>query len=443
MSNTFHRNLKQTVPVVVSGQGIYLTDAQGKRYIDACGGAAVACLGHSHPRITEAVHRQVDRLSYASTVFFTTSDAEALASHLAARSPGTLNWSFFASGGSEAIESAMKCARQYFVEIGQPQRQHFISRAQGYHGNTLGALSLSGIAVRRAPYLPILLPTTHHVSPCYAYRHQLPSESEEQFATRLADELEAKILEIGADKVIGFFAETVVGAALGCVPPVKTYFQKIRAVCDKYGVLLIIDEVMSGMGRTGPLFACEPEGIAPDILVMAKGLGGGYQPIGCMMVNARIHDALVNGSGQFVNGYTYTGHPLACAVALEVQKVIEEDYLLDNVKVRGAQLRARLEATVGQHPNVGNIRGRGLFQGIEFVADRASKTPFAPNQLINARIKAEAMQHGLLVYPTGGTADGVSGDHVILAPPYICTAQEIDEIADLFDATVNAVFAAL
>lgn len=439
MSNTFHRNLRQSVPVVVNGKGIYLFDESGKRYIDACGGAAVACVGHAHPRITEAVHRQADRLAYAHTGFFTTPDAEALASHLAARAPGALNWSFFVSGGSEAIESAMKLARQYFVEIGQPQRQYFIARQHSYHGNTLGALSLSGIALRRAPYLPILLPT-QHVTPCYAYRHQLPTESEEQFASRLADELEAKILALGPDKVMAFFAETVVGAALGCVPPVKTYFEKIRAVCDKYGVLLVLDEVMSGMGRTGHLFACEVEKVVPDILVMAKGLGGGYQPIGCMMTTDKIHDALVNGTGQFINGYTYTGHPIACAVALELQKVIEEDHLLDNVQARGAQLRAGLEAALGQHPHVGDIRGRGLFQGVEFVADRASKAPFAPAEKINARIKTEAMQRGLLVYPMNGSVDGAAGDHVILAPPYICTAQEIDEIVALFAEAVRAVW---
>jgi hypothetical protein len=439
MSNTFHRNLKQPLPVVVKGKGIYLYDEHGKRYIDACGGAAVSCLGHGHPRVTQAINRQVEALAYAHTAFFTTPDAEALATFLAKHAPAGLNYAYFVSSGSEAIEAAMKLTRQYFVECGQSQRRHFIARQYSYHGNTLGALSVSGNVARRAPYLPILIPT-HHVSPCYSYRYQSAHESDEQYTQRLADELEAKIVELGPENVIGFFAETVVGATLGCVPPTKTYFKKIRAVCDKYGVLLILDEIMSGMGRTGHLFACDEDGISPDVLVVAKGLGGGYQPIGGMMVHERIHDVLADGSGFFMHGHTYTGHPIACAVALEVQKTIAEENLLANVQARGAQLRQRLEETFGNHQYVGDIRGRGMFQALEFVADRATKAPFPASDRVNARIKAETMAKGVLVYPMGGTADGKNGDHIIFAPPYICTADDIDEIVDLVKQAIDATF---
>ena len=440
MSNTFHRNLKQPLPVVVRGQGIHLFDDHGKRYIDASGGAAVSCLGHGHPRITQAIERQARALAFAHTAFFTTPDAELLATFLAERAPAGLRYSFFTSGGSEAVEAALKLARQYHVERGQPQRTTFISRMGSYHGNTLGALAVSGNVARREPYLPILLPT-HHVSPCHAYRHQKPGETEALYAQRLADELEAKILEVGADKVIAFIAETVVGATLGCVPPVKSYFQKIRAVCDKHGVLLILDEIMSGMGRCGRMFACDEDGVSPDILVMAKGLGAGYQPIGAMMVSERIHNALYGGSGFFMHGHTYTAHPIACAVALEVQKTILEENLLANVQARGAQLCAQLNTGLGNHPNVGDIRGRGLFIGIELVADRATRAPLPAARKTWMSVKAAAMQRGLLVYPGGGTADGVSGDHIIIAPPFNCTAAEIDEIVALLKQSIDAAVA--
>lgn len=321
LSHIFHRNPKQALPTAVSGEGIYLIDAAGKRYLDASGGAAVSCLGHGHLRIRQAIQRQANALEYAHTSFFTTTAAEELATWLIDRAPAGLGRVYFVSGGSEAIEASLKLARQYFVEAGQPQRRHFIARRQSYHGSTLGALAIGGNAMRREPFLPILVPA-QHVSACYAYRNQRPAEIEEQYAQRLADELEAKILELGADQVIAFVAETVVGATLGAVPPVRTYFQKIRAVCDKYRVLLILDEVMSGMGRTGQLFACAQDEVSPDLLVIAKGLGGGYQPIGAMLVSQRIYDAIANGSGFFQHGHTYIGHAIACAPALEIQKVI-------------------------------------------------------------------------------------------------------------------------
>jgi adenosylmethionine-8-amino-7-oxononanoate aminotransferase len=441
MTHVFHRDPKKTLPIAAGCEGIYVIDATGKRYLDASGGAAVSCLGHGHPRVTAAIKRQAERLAYAHTSFFTTDVAEELADRLVASAPAGLEHVYFVSGGSEAVEAALKLARQYFVETGQPQRRYFIARRQSYHGNTLGALAIGGNAWRREPFLPLLAPT-YHVAPCYAYRDQRAGETEEQYAQRLADELEAQILALGAANVAAFVAETVVGATLGAAAPVAGYFKKIRAVCDKYGVLLILDEVMSGMGRTGYLYACEEDGVAPDILTIAKGLGGGYQPIGATLASRRIYDAIVGGSGFFQHGHTYLGHAIACAAALEVQKVIEEEQLLAKVRARGEQLRARLREVFAAHPHIGDIRGRGLFVGVELVADRASKAPLPPQRKIHAHIKAEAMQRGLMVYPMGGTIDGKAGDHVLLAPPFICTADQIDLIVERLASAIDGALAA-
>jgi hypothetical protein len=432
---------KQTLPVAVAGDGIEIIDSTGKRYIDACGGAAVSCLGHSNARVIDAISRQAHQLPYAHTSFFTTEPAERLADHLIAAAPAGLDHVYFVSGGSEAIEAALKLARQYFVETGELKRRHFIARRQSYHGNTLGALAIGGNAWRRAPFLPILI-ESHHVSPCYAYRGRLDGEADDQYAQRLADELEQTILELGPDTVAAFVAETVVGATAGAVPPVRDYFRKIRAVCDRYGVLLILDEIMSGMGRTGYLYACEEDGVAPDLLTIAKGLGAGYQPIGATLVSQRIHDTIVGGSGYFQHGHTYIGHATACAAALEVQRVIAEEKLLDNVLARGEQLRAGLRERYGEHPHIGDVRGRGLFVGVELVENRDTKAPFDPALKLHAAIRREAFARGLMVYPMGGTVDGRSGDHVLLAPPFICTRHDIDAIverlADAIDGALDA-----
>jgi len=438
MTTVFHRAPKRTLPIAIAGDGIEIIDSEGKRYIDASGGAAVSCLGHSNQRVIDAIKRQVQQLPYAHTSFFTTEPAEALADWLVARAPQGLGHVYFVSGGSEAIEASLKLARQYFVETGEPQRRHFIARRQSYHGNTLGALAIGGNAWRREPFLPILI-EAHHVSPCYAYREQRPGESDNAFTQRLADELESKVLELGADTVAAFVTETVVGATAGAVPPVGDYLRKIRAVCDKYGILLILDEIMCGMGRTGHLYACDEDGVAPDLLTIAKGLGAGYQPIGATLVSDRIFDAIVKGSGFFQHGHTYVGHATACAAALEVQRVIEEDRLLDNVKARGEQLRASLREHYSRHDHIGDVRGRGMFVGVELVKDRTTKVPFAHELAVNVTIKREAMKRGLMVYPMGGTVDGVSGDHVLLAPPFICTAEDIDRIVSrLTDAIDDA-----
>lgn len=441
MSHVFHRMPNKPLPIAVAGDGIEVIDSTGKRYIDASGGAAVSCLGHSHRRVIDAIEKQARQLAYAHTSFFTTEAAEALAERLIKAAPAGLGHAYFVSGGSEAMEAALKLARQYFVEIGEPQRKHFIARRQSYHGNTLGALAIGGNAWRREPFLPLLI-DAHHVSPCYAYRGRLAGESDEAYAQRLADELERKILELGADTVAAFVAETVVGATAGAVPPVAGYFRKIRAVCEKHGVLLILDEVMCGMGRTGYLYACEEEGVAPDLLTIAKGLGAGYQPIGATLVSDRIYDAIVSGSGFFQHGHTYMGHATACAAALEVQRVIEEENLLANVAARGEQLRAALRERLGEDPHVGDIRGRGLFVGVELVRERAGKTPFEPHRKLHAAIKREAMARGLMVYPMGGTIDGQHGDHILLAPPFICTPDDIDRIVARLGDAVEAALAA-
>lgn len=428
------------MPVAVAGDGIEIIDSTGKRYIDACGGAAVSCLGHSNQRVIDAIKRQVQQLPYAHTSFFTTDVAEELADRLVEAAPAGLEHVYFVSGGSEAIEAALKLARQYFVEKGEPQRRHFIARRQSYHGNTLGALAIGGNAWRREPFLPLLI-EAHHVSPCYAYRDQAAGETDEAYAQRLADELEQKIVALGAENVAAFVAETVVGATAGAVPPVRTYLKKIRAVCDKYGVLLILDEIMSGMGRTGYLFACDEDDVAPDLLTIAKGLGAGYQPIGATLVSDRIYRTIVDGSGFFQHGHTYLGHATACAAALEVQRVIADEKLLDSVKARGEQLRASLREHYAAHPHVGDVRGRGLFVGVELVRDRDSKAPFDPKLKLHAAVKREAMQRGLMVYPMGGTIDGVHGDHILVAPPFICTAQQIDTIVERLSGAIGAALA--
>lgn len=435
MTHVFHRNPHQTLPHAVAGEGIELIDQHGKRYIDASGGAAVSCLGHSHADVIAAIHKQIDAVAYAHTSFFTNEAAEELATFLAERAPGDLNHVYYVSGGSEAVEAALKLARQYFVEIDQPSRRLFIARSQSYHGNTLGALAIGGNAWRRAPFLP-LLTEAHHVSPCYAYRDQKADETERQYGQRLADELEQKIIDLGPENVAAFVAETVVGATAGVLAPVEGYLQAIRHVCDKYGVLLILDEVMSGMGRTGHLFACAEDGIAPDILTIAKGLGAGYQPIGAMLASSKIYNTILNGSGFFQHGHTYMGHATACAAALAVQKVIERDRLLDNVQERGVQLRAELHAALSNHPNIGDIRGRGLMVGIEFVADKQTKAPLNHQNKTHAKLRKVAMEKGLLMYPMGGTVDGVHGDHILLAPPFICTAADISRIVELVCDTI-------
>ena len=427
MTAVFHRHLSRQFPVAVSGKGVRLTDSEGREYIDASGGAAVSCLGHGHPDILAAMHAQIDKLAYAHTSFFTTEVAEELAANLIRQAPAGTSHAYFVSGGSEGVEAALKMARQYYVEIGQPQRSRFIARRQSYHGNTLGALAVGGNAWRRAQFAPLLI-DVEHVSPCYEYRDRRQDETAEQYGERLAAELEQTILRVGPERVIAFIAETVGGATAGVLTAVPGYFRRVREVCDRHGILLILDEVMCGMGRCGTLHACEAEGVVPDLMVIAKGLGGGYQPIGAVLAQARIVEAMRKGSGFFQHGHTYLGHAVACAAALAVQQVIERDGLLAQVRRRGEQFAGRLREAFGEHPNVGDIRGRGLFIGMEFVADRATREPFDPALQVNSTLKRIAMDNGLMCYPMGGTIDGRRGDHVLLAPPFIATEDDIEQI---------------
>ena len=442
-SRVLHRSLRDTPPLASGGEGVWLIAEDGSRVLDASGGAAVSCLGHQHPRVLDAMARQASRLAYAHTAFFSSEPAEALADRLVGHEPGGLAYAYFVSGGSEAIEAGIKLARQYFVERGELRRNHFIARRQSYHGNTLGALAAGGNAWRREPYAPLLSSAFSHVRPAFAYHEKRETETDSDFVARLAAELEAEFQRLGPDTVAAFMAEPVVGATAGCVPAPEGYFRKVREICDRHGALLILDEVMCGMGRTGTLHAWERDGIAPDIQAIAKGLGGGYQPIGAMLARGKIVETVRSGSGSFQHGHTYLAHPLACAAALEVQNIIRDENLLDQVKERGRQLEQRLTERFGNHRHVGDVRGRGLFQAIELVSDRATKTPFDPALKLNQKIKAAAFANGLACYPSGGTVDGRCGDHVLLAPPYIATPDDIDMIVDRLGAAVDAALASI
>ncbi|WP_028601162.1 aspartate aminotransferase family protein [Ottowia thiooxydans] len=436
MTHIVHRNPHAPLPVAASGSGCTIVDTQGRRYIDASGGAAVSCLGHGHPEVRAAITAQLDALEYAHTSFFTTEVAEALAETLAARSPAGLGHAYFVSSGSEAVETALKMARQYHVDRGEPERRRFVSRRQSYHGNTLAALSIGGNMARRALYQPLLM-ESHHVSPCFPFRYREPGETDDCYGTRLAAELNETIVNLGANTVAAFVAETVVGATAGTVAPVPGYFRKIREVCDRHGVLLILDEVMSGVGRTGTYHAFEQEDVVPDIVTLAKGLGSGYQPIGAVLAHRKVVDVLHHGAGAFQHGHTYVGHPVACAAALAVQRIIQRDGLVERVAALGPRFEKMLRDSLGDHPHVGDIRGRGLFWSVELVADRASNQAFNPALKLNARIKAAAERQGLLCYPGGGTIDGASGDHILLAPPYIVTESELESIAGLLRQSVD------
>ena len=436
MSHVFPRHCHKTPPTALRGEGCYLYDSTGKEYLDGSGGAAVSCLGHGDADVIAAVQKQVAELAFAHTGFLTSDPAEALATLLAQHAPGTLDKVYFVSGGSEATEAALKLARQYFVEVGQSQRRHLVARKQSYHGNTIGALSAGGNELRKRPFAPLLVEVSH-IAPCYEYTLRDEKESAAEYGLRAAQDLEDEILRLGPETVMAFMAEPVVGATLGAVPAVEGYFKRIREICDRYGVLLILDEVMCGMGRTGHLFACEAEGIAPDILCIAKGLGAGYQPIGAMLCTDAIYNAIKAGSGFFQHGHTYLGHPVATAAALAVVGKILDQRLTERSLRQGDKLSSALHECFGQHPHVGDIRGRGLFQAIELVADRKTKQPFDPSMGLAGKIKSAAFEAGLICYPMPGTRDGQSGDHVLLAPPFIITDKQIEELVSKLDMSLK------
>ena len=435
--HVFHRSTRVRPPLAVRGEGIFLIDENGRRYIDACGGAAVSCLGHGHPEVVAAIAEQTERLEFIHTGFFTSEAAEDLAAMVAEMSPGTLDRIWYTSSGSEAVEAALKLARQYHLERGDTERKHVIARRQSYHGNTLGALAAGGSAWRRAPYEPLLIDVAL-VDPCFEYRFSEPGESSEAYGRRAADALEAEIVRLGPETIIAFIAETVVGATAGAVPPVTGYVERVREICTRYGVLLILDEVMCGSSRTGTFLSCEQDNVVPDIVTLGKGLGGGYQPIGAVVCSAEVYDTIAHGSGALKHGQTYNAHPVGCAAALAVQRVIREEALMGRVQDAGARLMSLLTDRFGDHPHVGDIRGRGLLQAIELVADRSTKAPFDPTLAVHQRAKSEAFARGLLIYPSGGTIDGLHGDHILLAPPYNVTDDELEMIVNLLAETVDA-----
>ena len=437
MTNVFHRNPQGEPPVAVGGTGIFLIDAKGNEYIDASGGAAVSCLGHGDHEVIEAIKKQAELLAFAHTGFFSSEPAEELAEFLIEQAPANFGKVYFVSGGSEAIEASLKLARQYHIENGEPERCKFIARRQSYHGNTLGALAIGGNQWRRKHFEPMLFDVSH-ISPCFAYRGQGIDETEEEYGLRVANELEIEILKLGSDNVAAFVAETVVGATSGAVPPVPGYFKRVREICDEFGVLLILDEVMCGIGRTGTFFAFEQDDITPDIITIAKGLAGGYQPIGALLCTDNIYDTIREGSGFFQHGHTYMGHPIACAASLTVVKAIVERRLLDNVREVGSYFEIKLNRAFGDHPHIGDIRGRGLFRGLEIVNDRILKQPFDPALNVNVKIKNLALENGMICYPMGGTVDGEKGDHILLAPPFIVTKEDIDSIVRILEIAINS-----
>ena len=431
--------MKTLPPAATSAQGCYIYDKSGKSYLDGSGGAAVSCLGHGDPDIISAIKSQADQLSFAHTGFFTSEPAEELTELLIKHAPGDLDRVYLVSGGSEATEAAIKLARQFHIENGEPERKNLIARKQSYHGNTLGALAAGGNEWRRKQFSPLLI-NVSHISPCYEYILREETETAYEYGQRMAQELEDEILRLGPKSVMAFMAEPVVGATLGAVPAVDGYFQKIRKICDQYGVLLILDEVMCGMGRTGYLYACNADNIAPDILCIAKGLGAGYQPIGAMLCTSHIYECIENGSGLFQHGHTYLGHPVAAAAANAVIKKLINNDLVSRSAEKGKKLSNMLESKFSQHPNVGDIRGRGLFQGIEFVEDRETKKSLDPDLKFATKLKMNAFEAGLICYPMSGTRDGKNGDHVLLAPPFIIEDSQMDELIEKLDSAILKTF---
>jgi len=442
MSSVMHRTTGANLTTVASGEGVYVVDNKGDNDLDACGGAAVSCLGHSNQRVKQAIIDQVSKIPYAHSSFFTNEPQEQLAEHLIAHSKGGFSQVYFVSGGSEAIEAALKLSRQYFLEQGKESKKYFIARKQSYHGNTLGALAIGGNLWRRKPFDPLLV-AGHHISAPYEYREKQKQETSFEYGQRIANELEAKIQELGADNVAAFVAETVAGATSGALTAPEGYYKRIREICDQYDILLILDEIMCGMGRTGTLHACEQEGVQADLQTVAKGLAAGYQPLGAVLIHRNIVDAIETGSGFFQHGHTYIGHPTACAAGLATQQEIQERDLLSNVRIQGTNLINQLKDSFSALPElghiIGDIRGRGLFIGIELVTNKETKQPFDPQLKIHAKIKKQAMENFLMVYPMGGTIDGVQGDHILLAPPFIINEDNVAQIVERLTKTIQSV----
>ncbi|KAK1965520.1 aminotransferase class-III [Colletotrichum sublineola] len=434
-----HRSLVQHPSMVESASGVYLHLANGQKVIDACGGAAVALLGHGNEEVIQAIADQARKVSYVHTQAYTTQPAEDLANLLLSGKPHGLEKAFFVSSGSEAVESALKLARQYHYEKGQPQRLHFISRRQCYHGNTIATMSVSTVAARKVPYQGFGYPHVSYVSPAYAYQYRRRDETEAEFTARLLAEIEAEFQRVGPGNVIAFVAETVVGATAGCVAAPAGYLAGVRRICDEHGALLILDEIMCGTGRTGTFFAFEQEGVVPDIVTVAKGLGGGYSPIAGVLMHEKVVTALRQGSNAFSHGHTYQAHPIACAAALAVQKIVRRDHLVARCAQLGKRLEAMLRSELSGCRSVGDIRGRGLFWGVEFVKDRETKETFDPKTRFGLRVQERAFEKGVALYPGAGTVDGSRGDHVLLAPPFTTTDKQLKVVCRVFREAVEEI----
>jgi adenosylmethionine-8-amino-7-oxononanoate aminotransferase len=441
---SFQRHLHKTLPWIEGGKGNLLFTKDKRQIFDACSGAAVTCLGYGDERVIQAIQEELKTgTPYLASSFWTSEVAENLCQELIQGTDKKMARVYLTGSGSEAMEATIKLSRQFFYEKDKKTtRVNFIAREGSYHGNTLGALAVSGHIARRAPYIPFLMNNVHHISSCYPYRQQLKDESDAAFVTRKAAELEAKFQELGPETVIGFILEPVVGAALGCVPCVPGYLKAMRDVCHKHGALFILDEVMCGMGRTGTLHAWQAEDVVPDIQTIAKGLGAGYQSVAAMMISPKVVKEIREGSGEFVHGLTFQGMPVQATAALKVQRIIREENLMNNVLKQGADLEKLLKRMLGDHPNVGDIRGRGLFWGLEFVKDKVTKEPFDPEVDIAGKIMEMALSHpfNMTIYPGTGTMDGIRGDHIILAPPYIITKEDVNHIVMTITAVINMVF---
>jgi adenosylmethionine-8-amino-7-oxononanoate aminotransferase len=439
VTSVLYRDPRSTYPQAVSASGMYLYDDAGRAYLDMSGGAAVCSVGHGHAGVIAAIQAQAASLAFAHTAFFTNAPQEELARRISARFAESDARVFFTAGGSEANETALKLAWFYWQALGQKRKSLIVSRKYSYHGNTLGALSVSDSRARRAP-LAGVLHDWPRIAPCYAYRHQHADETAEAYGLRAARELEGVIEASGPENVAAFIAEPVVGASLGVVPAVAGYFREIRRICDRYDVLLICDEIMCGSGRTGTFFAHETDGIVPDLVTLAKGIGSGYQPLGATLARQRVWEVIRDAPEALVHGHTYVGHALACAAGVAVQDAFDQGGMLARVDSAGELLFTALRESIGEHAHVGDIRGRGLFAGIEIVADRETREPFAAAQRVASRIKTAAMDAGLIIYPGSGSVDGVRGAHILVAPPFIAEQQHFDELGDKLQRVLADVF---
>jgi len=418
--------LGKNYPVIDYGKGIYLYDKSGKRYIDGCGGAVTVSIGHGVEEVAEAMLAQARKVSFAYRSHFSSEAVEALGAKLAQWAPGSLNWSFFVSSGSEATETAQKIAIQYWQEKGKPTKNRIISRWMSYHGITIGALSMSGHVLRRKRFVPLLedYPT---ISPPYPYRKP-ENLTMEEYALQCANELETAILRIGPERVAAFIAEPVIGASGGAVVPPDGYFQRIREICTKYEVLFIADEVMTGVGRTGKAFGVDHWGVEPDLMTLGKGMSSGYTPMAATIVSEEIIATIEKGSGEIMAGHTYSANPQSAAVSLAVLQYVEKHGLIEKSAEQGAYLLSRLKQLEEEMPLVGEARGLGLMCGLEFVKDKRTKEAFPLSAGVGPRVIAKAMEKGLIIYPAMGGLNGVAGDAVIIAPPFVITREEIDEL---------------